>query len=351
MKMVKNSVVVIALLVCAATGSAFAKDNSYVAACKSDVELRNSMATLHGQAQVDKHIGAVCGCRYTSLLKEGISAIDIQKIMDKKYGVADPQMQKFLAAAIRAGFQCLNAGSPQKADEQGLVHKSPPAVTNEPLVVKGISIGMTKQQVLELFPQIQRENVIELTEDNPNYYVGDALIVITSEDALSCVSFAACNKMSFAEKVPYGAFFVFIEGKLVSFKTRFHRADPSQTRTRANSDDKIYEEIKSAFSEKFKTKPGDIVVSLGANSFDSSESSVTYCVWKNSARNEQIRLADRFATDESLVEFNLEAVNYDDVKLQRKKVFEEVQAKAKAEAEQEKAKAAAEEARKRKADL
>jgi hypothetical protein len=359
MKKLKNLVSLITICIFACCGTAYAKDNSYVAACKSNPEFRQSLANLHGAAQVDKHVDAICSCKYTTLLKDGILAIDIQKIMDKKYGLADPQMQKFTASEIRAGFQCLDAGTAKKSDEQGVGRVSPAAETTEILAIKGIGLGITKEQVLELFPQIPSDAIVETSKGTPDFIVADTFIGIKSESILSCtnsLSDKPCNKFSFAGKLPYEAGFIFIDNKLVFFKVNFNRDDPySSKRTRANSGDHTYEEIKSAFSEKFKTQPKDTVVSeVNTNPFDPSETkenSVTYCSWKNAPQNERITLADQFITDKNLVQISLESIDYDNIKILRKKVFEEDQAKAKAEAERAKAKADDDAARKRKADL
>lgn len=408
--MKKTFLAVIAMFLSIGCISANAKDNSYIAACKSDPGIRGGLAALHGEKQIDKLVNGFCSCKYAVQLKEGVSAIDVAKILDKQYGLADPQMRKFAANEVVAKTTCINAG---KFEEKQVSIKSLPAETNEALSIKGINIGMTKEQLFDIFPQSVGLGTLNQKDTIP-WIDADIFIFLGQDKLLSCQFYSeaeereaylnnkldeqrkrfvikyedriptlrdnrqeynqllaefraspeeikigqevpppfSCNKLSLLEKVPSSASFIFIDNKLVLFIAEFDSSSGKESRSmsRANSGDHTYDEIKSALSDKFKVRPSDAVSSVvvsNPNTGGTFEASVTKCVWRNNSRNENITLIDQYKYDDYKIRIILQSNDFDDVRLKRKNIFDAAKAKAELEA----SKAADEAAKKRSADL
>lgn len=158
-------------------------------------------------------------------------------------------------------------------------------LTNEKLTIKGLSIGMSYMDAVNLFPQIASKTAktfknAEMTENWAT--LGDTVVVLEKNE-LTCIGVSQkkkCTKFSLMEEYPEMLFLAFVGDKLSYVSIIFNRSIDSYNL------DPFYVEIKRVYVEKFISEPND-------NRVEADENSFTKCRWVNTSQKATISLLDK----------------------------------------------------------
>lgn len=211
--------------------------------------------------------------------------------------------------------------------------------TDDALSIKGLTIGMSEMEVIDLIPQLKDK--ISLKQINTAaWQFGDSIGFLKPSN-VSCIASSPkevspsgpCNKISILESVPYMAIFAFVDKKLVNVEYYFQRKNG----TRNSKLDNVYVDLKSAFSEKYKAQPTDVVVSggvakatmIGGEAINPVQP--TFCGWINESQNAVISIAGNLDDITSVV-LHLRTSDYEYMLLKRKESISEFKSKLQSEA-------------------
>lgn len=162
------------------------------------------------------------------------------------------------------------------------------AVTNENISLKGLSIGMTKEEVIALFPQI-KSRINPQLKYSTNWKFSDSLAILESKNDISCANTngqtGICNEISIFGEHPNGVYLSFVGNKLINIEFNFPRGNED-----ANGRSKFYNELTSALSKKYQVDQKQNE-SSGGNSA-SRMYSYADCGWLNKSQNVSISIAD-----------------------------------------------------------
>lgn len=231
-------------------------------------------------------------------------------------------------------------------------------VTNDALSIKGLTIGMSETEVIDIIPQL-KDKIYPQKINTAAWQFGDS-IGILGRSNVSCIASSPkevapsgpCNKISILESIPYMAIFAFVEKKLVNVEYYFQRKNGA----RNSKLDNIYVDLKSAFSEKYKIQPTDIVVSGGVAKAAMAAGKAmnpvqpTFCGWINESQNAVISIAGNFDDTTSVV-LHLRTSDYEDMLLKRKESISEFKSKLQSEAAEKELQRKEEELQRKKSDF
>lgn len=216
-------------------------------------------------------------------------------------------------------------------------------VTDDALSIKGLTIGMSETQVIDLIPQL-KDKIYPQKINTTGWQFGDSIGFLERSN-VSCIASSPkevspsgpCDKISILESIPFVVIFAFVDKKLVNVEYYFQRKNG----TRNSKLDNIYVDLKSAFSEKYKAQPTDVVVSGGVAKAAIAVAAVggkemspvqpTFCGWVNESQNAAISIAGNFNDIISVV-LHLRTSDYEYMLLKRKESISEFKSKLQSEA-------------------